>query len=181
MVDDISLNLLHTASACLLVEIDVSMGLPSQISITSSKRSWLESVDYEGIPFRCRRCFKTRHNVDSCTRLTVKHLASWWKEVTPQLYRVDKEAGDPSTPQDVGGLTNVTSEKALEPTNNIQRAIRGLDCAEKGGVQNLKLLENAQADGWIEVKQKKGKKGFVGSICIAPPLEGGGVPGEVGP
>ncbi|GLJ09398.1 hypothetical protein SUGI_0108580 [Cryptomeria japonica] len=49
------------------------------------------------------------------------------------------------------------------------------------GVQNLKLLENAQADGWIEVKRKKGKKGLVGSICIAPSLEGGGVPGEVAP
>ncbi|GLJ42201.1 hypothetical protein SUGI_0873720 [Cryptomeria japonica] len=40
------------------------------------------------------------------------------------------------------------------------------------GVQNLKLLENAQVDGWIEVKRKKGKKVLVGSVCIAPPLEG---------
>ncbi|XP_059066201.1 uncharacterized protein LOC131857545 [Cryptomeria japonica] len=133
MADEDSLNLLHTTFARLLVVVDVTMGLPFEISITSSKGSWLQSVDYEGIPCRCKRCFKTGHTVDSCTRLRVKRSASWWKEVTPKFYMVDK------------------------------------------------LLENAQADGWIEVKQKKGKKGLVGSVCIAPPLEGGGVPGEVAP
>ncbi|GLJ54101.1 hypothetical protein SUGI_1158490 [Cryptomeria japonica] len=54
MADEDSLNLLHTTFARLLVVVDVTMGLPSEISITSSKGSWLQSVDYEGIPFRCR-------------------------------------------------------------------------------------------------------------------------------
>lgn len=52
---------------------------------------------------------------------------------------------------------------------------------EYAGVHNLKLLENSQADGWIEVKRKKGKKGLVGSVCIDPLLKGEGVPGEVAP
>ncbi|XP_059076296.1 uncharacterized protein LOC131875697 [Cryptomeria japonica] len=55
-------------------------------------------------------------------------------------------------------------------------AIWKVDCV---GVHNLKLLENAQVDGWIEMKWKKGKKGLAGSVCIAPSLKGGGVPGEV--
>ncbi|GLJ04798.1 hypothetical protein SUGI_0003690 [Cryptomeria japonica] len=76
MADEDSLNLLHTTSAHLLVVVDVAKGLPSEISITSSKGSWLQTVDYEGIPFKCMRCFKMGHTVDSCTRLRVKHLAS---------------------------------------------------------------------------------------------------------
>ncbi|GLJ23609.1 hypothetical protein SUGI_0447100 [Cryptomeria japonica] len=76
MADDDSLNLLHTTFARLLVVVDVSMGLPSEISIASSKGIWLQSVDYEGIPFRCRKYFKTGHNVDSCTRLRVKRTTS---------------------------------------------------------------------------------------------------------
>lgn len=127
MADDDSLNLLHTTFARLLVVVDVSMGLPSEISITSSKGSWLQSVDYEGIPFKCRRCFKTGHNVDSCTRLRVKRTASWWKEVTPHFYTVDKEVGDHSPPHIVGDLS---SDKGLDPTNIMQRAVGGLGCAK---------------------------------------------------
>ncbi|GLJ23894.1 hypothetical protein SUGI_0454040 [Cryptomeria japonica] len=76
MTDDDYLNLLHTTFARLLVVVDVSMGLPSENFITSSRGNWLQSVDYEGIPFRCRICFKTRNNVDSCTRLRVKRTTS---------------------------------------------------------------------------------------------------------
>ncbi|GLJ31181.1 hypothetical protein SUGI_0624820 [Cryptomeria japonica] len=114
MADEGSLDLLHTTFACLLVVVDVTMGLPSEISITSSKGSWLQSVDYEGIPFRCR-----------------------------------------------------------EGHHTIQKA--------NSQIQNLKLLENAQVDEWIEVKRKKGKKGLVGIDYIAPLLEGEGVLGEVDP
>ncbi|GLJ24654.1 hypothetical protein SUGI_0471370 [Cryptomeria japonica] len=132
MTDDDSLNLLHTTFAHLVVEIDVSRDLPSEISISSSKSSWLQSVDYEGIPFRCRRCFKTGHNVDSCARRRVKQPTSWWKEVTPQFYMVDEEGG-PSTPQDMGGLIKDTSEKAVEPTNNMQGVACGSDGVVVGG------------------------------------------------
>lgn len=54
LTDDGSLNLLHTNFAGVLVEMDTSMDLPSEISISTSKGSWLQSVDYEGISFRCR-------------------------------------------------------------------------------------------------------------------------------
>ncbi|GLJ16371.1 hypothetical protein SUGI_0277530 [Cryptomeria japonica] len=79
MANEDYLNLLDTTFAHLLVVVDVTMGLPSEISITSSKGSWLQSVDYEGIPFRCRQCFKIGHTVASCPRFRVKHSASWWK------------------------------------------------------------------------------------------------------
>ncbi|GLJ29653.1 hypothetical protein SUGI_0584730 [Cryptomeria japonica] len=40
------------------------------------------------------------------------------------------------------------------------------------GVQNLKLLENARAQDWVEVKREKGKRGE-GSIGNVLPIEGG--------
>ncbi|GLJ31283.1 hypothetical protein SUGI_0627550 [Cryptomeria japonica] len=101
----------------------------------------------------------------------------WFRGITVK-YR--EEVGDPSPPQIVGDLS---SDKGLDLANIMQRVVRGLGCAKNGGshLGGSSTQENAQADGWIEVKQKKGKKGLVGSVCIPPSLEGGGVPGEVAP
>ncbi|XP_057833889.2 uncharacterized protein LOC131044554 [Cryptomeria japonica] len=126
LIDDGSLNLLHTTFARVLVEMDTSMGLPSEISISTSKGVWLQSMDYEGIPFRCRRCLKTGHNVDSCAKRRVKSLASWWKDVTPQSYVMEKVAGNLKSHQDVRGLINDSIAKVPELSNEGQGPAGGL-------------------------------------------------------
>lgn len=53
MVDNDSFDLYHITFSCILVELDVSKGLRAEISINSSFGSWVQSLDYKGIPLRC--------------------------------------------------------------------------------------------------------------------------------
>lgn len=114
MADEGSLNLLHTTFAQILVETDVSKVLPSKIFITTSKGSWVQHVDFEGVPFRCRRCFKTRHNTASCDRHRVERPTTWWKEVTPQHYTVEKVEVNQKIPQILSGGHKDVNEKEPE-------------------------------------------------------------------
>ncbi|GLJ55323.1 hypothetical protein SUGI_1187090 [Cryptomeria japonica] len=63
---------------CILVELDVSKGLLVEIAINSSFGSWVQTLDYEGIPFRCCRCFKIGHVVENCGLEKKNSSASWW-------------------------------------------------------------------------------------------------------
>ena len=53
MVDSQSFEHLYSTYARILVDIDVLKGLPPKIILNYSKGSWIQSLDYEGLPFRC--------------------------------------------------------------------------------------------------------------------------------
>ncbi|XP_059073392.1 uncharacterized protein LOC131874161 [Cryptomeria japonica] len=78
MTDNESYGLYHTTFARILVELDVSKSLPTEIVINSSFGSWVQTLDYEGIPFRCCRCFKTFHMAGNCGIEKKSSSASWW-------------------------------------------------------------------------------------------------------
>ncbi|GLJ22954.1 hypothetical protein SUGI_0433000 [Cryptomeria japonica] len=63
----------------------------------------------------------------------VKSLASWWKDVTPQSYTVEKVAGNLKSHQDVGGLINDSIVKDPELSNDGQGMAGGLVGASEGG------------------------------------------------
>ena len=67
LVDTSSSNVFQTMYACILVEIDVSKGLPEMIKLASPLGSWIQLLDYEGIPFRCRKCHKAGHLAVVCS------------------------------------------------------------------------------------------------------------------
>ena len=66
MVDSQSFEHFHSNYARILVDIDVSKGLLAKIILSYSKGSWTQSLDYEGLPFRCKKCFNTGHMVAKC-------------------------------------------------------------------------------------------------------------------
>jgi hypothetical protein len=49
-----------------LVEMDLSVGLPETLEIDWRGRKILQNLDYLGIPFRCNRCRETGHLRRSC-------------------------------------------------------------------------------------------------------------------
>lgn len=63
MVDELSDDMMQSIYACILVEMDISKGLQEMIRFEHSGGSWIQTLDYEGIPYRCRKCFKTSHLV----------------------------------------------------------------------------------------------------------------------
>lgn len=50
-VDPDTSDILHSTYARFLVEIDISKGLPESVCLDSSRGSWTQTLDYEGIPF----------------------------------------------------------------------------------------------------------------------------------
>jgi hypothetical protein len=51
----------YTSYARIYIEMDVSRALPEAISLEFRDEEWIQNINYEHIPFRCRRCHEHGH------------------------------------------------------------------------------------------------------------------------
>jgi hypothetical protein len=58
---------IYTSYARICIEMDVSGALPEAISLEFRDEEWIQSIDYEQIPFRCRRCHEHGHLIRECS------------------------------------------------------------------------------------------------------------------
>lgn len=54
--------------ACICVEIDLSNPLPDSLEIHAGAYSWVQQLDYDTFPFRCRLCHEYGHLQRRCPR-----------------------------------------------------------------------------------------------------------------
>ena len=139
LVDEGSSNLLHSTYAQILVEMNISLGLPADIEIKTSNGSWFQPLDYEGIPFRCRRCHQVGHLAAKCSKVRVQRESSWWKNSEEQHYTVVKkvEGGEEKksfsqivadSPHQISpAATNVPQNLSMEEGKGKQQAVIGMD------------------------------------------------------
>ena len=52
--------------AKILVEMDISVGLPAEVEILCQERLFLQRLDYLNIPFHCSRCREVDHLRREC-------------------------------------------------------------------------------------------------------------------
>jgi hypothetical protein len=52
--------------AHILVLINLQKGLYQELLIESTAGDFVQTLDYEGIPFRCHRCHVYGHDVENC-------------------------------------------------------------------------------------------------------------------
>lgn len=92
LVDTMSSIVFQMTYAHILMEIDVSKGLPEMINLASPNGSWIQLLDYEAIPFRCQKCHKTGHLIAhfSSGKVQSKKSPSWWKGVSDDHYTIQK-------------------------------------------------------------------------------------------
>jgi hypothetical protein len=76
----------HMSVARILVRLDLRPGLLQELVIESSAGSFVQTLDYEGIPFRCHRCHVYGHGVADCT-LPFKGKSASIREMSRQLNR----------------------------------------------------------------------------------------------
>ena len=90
LIDKDSSNIYRTTYARILVELDVSKGLLDSILMASSFGSWDILIDYEGIPFHCRKCRMTGHLDSGCSagKSGLMKSPSWWKGASDDHYTV---------------------------------------------------------------------------------------------
>jgi hypothetical protein len=51
----------YTSYAIICIEMDVSGAVPNAISLEFMDKEWIQNIDYEQIPFRCKRCHEQGH------------------------------------------------------------------------------------------------------------------------
>jgi hypothetical protein len=56
----------YTSYARICIDMDVLGALPEDISLEFRDEEWIQSIDYEQIPFRCRRCHEHGHLFIEC-------------------------------------------------------------------------------------------------------------------
>jgi hypothetical protein len=90
-----------------LVEMDLSVGLPANLEIEWRGRKTLQTLDYLGLPFRCNKCRETGHLHKSCPGKSSTSLSEEadlllnppdYVDVDPSLETVFTHPGPPSPP-----------------------------------------------------------------------------------
>jgi len=56
----------YTSYARICIEMDVSGALPEAISLEFMDEEWIQSIEYDHIPFRCRRFHEHGHLIKEC-------------------------------------------------------------------------------------------------------------------
>lgn len=51
----------------MLVKIDVQNGLLKEMRLVRGENSFVQTLGYKGIPFRCRRCYEFKHISSDCS------------------------------------------------------------------------------------------------------------------
>ena len=58
------------ACARICVEVDLGKGLPEAIKLKVDEWSYIQQLDYEQIPFKCKVCHEYGHFANRCTKVT---------------------------------------------------------------------------------------------------------------
>jgi hypothetical protein len=96
------------AVARILVLLNVREGLKEFLNLTYLGRTRVQILDYEGIPFRCRRCHEYGHIIKDCKYSSRGHrnrrpfAENRRSNVTP----ISKDTSSPTTESSIGGNTN---------------------------------------------------------------------------
>ena len=56
----------YTSYACICVYMHIAKYLPDSIMLTHEDTEWIQPLDYEHIPFRCRKCHVHGHLYRDC-------------------------------------------------------------------------------------------------------------------
>lgn len=81
-VNDATFSMGHSTFAHLLIDVDISLALPRDVVLMVGDSPWTQLLDYEGLPFCCRRCLSMAHLVVDCSLSRRKGVATWWKDPT---------------------------------------------------------------------------------------------------
>ncbi|XP_059068774.1 uncharacterized protein LOC131859220 [Cryptomeria japonica] len=137
MLDNESFELYHTTCVRILVELDVFKGLPAEIVINSSFGSWVQSLDYEGIPFRCHRCFTTGHATKNCGLEKKNPVASQWSRASYQHYTIIKKSLYSSIESQVAGVSTMASLDSLMAKKDSSNAIKDVSVIKDVVIQDV--------------------------------------------
>ena len=96
IVDSITSDVMHSTVARIMVEMDVAKGLLEKIFLGSPWGVWSQVLDYEGLPFHCRKCHMIGHVVAYCSFDMARSMCkpAWWMGAYVEHYTITKSSSD---------------------------------------------------------------------------------------
>ncbi|XP_059076363.1 uncharacterized protein LOC131875739 [Cryptomeria japonica] len=135
--------------ARICVEVDLNNPLPDSMEIRMGSSSWIQQLDYETLPFRCRICHEYGHLHRKCPRFKSSPRAA------PEPPRGDKgKAPMSNEPMDNEGFILV------KPRNKGKGKKRSwLDRQNEDTFNKFEVLDNLTQEEGIPVEISSGDKG----------------------
>jgi hypothetical protein len=92
----------YTSYARICVYMNISKALPGAVTLEYQDEDWLQTLDYEHIPFRCRRCHEHGHlyRISLSSNKLQRQAKPCRKMASPQLHRKGEthQRSRPQTP-----------------------------------------------------------------------------------
>lgn len=85
-------------------------------------RPWAQSLDFEGLPFRCRKCFSIGHLASDCSLPRHISACTWWKDAIADhltIYAFDSDSVDSSQEDETPSWDDVVPLTAAEVAVNV--------------------------------------------------------------
>ena len=117
--------------------LDLSKELPEAINLSLDDEEWIQPIDYEQIPFRCRQCHEYDHLGRNCPRMVVKPV--------PADHRLERNG----TPPD--GFTRVKNRKRSR-VSWTPKAKKDVETWETRSNNAFEVLGNMVEDGMPKQK-----------------------------
>jgi hypothetical protein len=146
----------YTSYARICVYLNIAKPLPGSIALEYQDEDWMQTIDYEHILFRCRKCHEHGHLFRDCPLNTPS------KEGNPEANK-DKDGFIPTTGKHRQGGRRPTTQPNKEPTTSNQFEILQ---------QQPECMDASQAPSTEKTPQnpEKGKeKEAPGQTQIIPP------------
>ena len=114
----------YTAFVCIYVYMDLSRELPEAISLNWEDEEWIQPIEYEQLPFRCRHYHDYGHIGRNCPKFSPRVEPS-----TPPLSKVIEEDGFTqvkSRRRGKGGGKTSTQMESMPKENRQGNSFEGL-------------------------------------------------------
>ncbi|XP_059064720.1 uncharacterized protein LOC131044660 [Cryptomeria japonica] len=153
--------------ACICVEVDLNNPLPDSMEICMGSSSWIQQLDYETLPFRCRICHEYGHLHRKCPRFKSSPRA------TPEPPRGDKgKAPMSNEPMDKEGFIPVkpleisSGDKGLhEVQDENEKKEDQILSSEVHQVDQMAVALSSQAQ---DFRVLQGSQTLLGSVVVVP-------------
>jgi hypothetical protein len=99
--------------ARILVLLNIREGLKEYLNLTDLGRTRVQILDYEGVPFRCRRCHEYGHIIKDCKSSSKGHRnpRPTSENRLDNEMPISKDTSSPSTESSIGGNTTANKQR----------------------------------------------------------------------
>jgi hypothetical protein len=112
----------------ILVSLNIREGLWEFLNLTDLGQTRVQILDYEGVPFRCRRCHEYGHIVMDCKKSSRGHFGSRSSDVSRPIQERQEDTGGNSS----SSVSTSVGTQSSRPDSSPDHFVKWTDCSRWG-------------------------------------------------